>query len=333
MTTPRGPVRVTIAQIEVSDDRAANLAVARSAFAEAQRVRADLLVLPEYASGFDPRGVGIEHAEPLDGPFVTSLRRWAAESGVAVIAGTTLPGAAEPRRPDGRPEAPAASPEAGAGGDSGAAGAGPGLTDSAGLQSAVSHGAGSGGDESGAAAAGPSRAVNAVVAIDASGALAGVYRKVHLYDAFGQRESDRLAPGPADAAPTTLTVGGLTFGIMTCYDLRFPESARRLVDAGADVLVVPAAWAAGELKADHWRTLARARAIENTSVVLGVGQAGKGVTGRSLLVGPDGQVGLELDERAGLRTADIDPEALAESRRTNPSLTNRRYAVVPRDQR
>ncbi|MBE7699611.1 carbon-nitrogen hydrolase family protein [Oerskovia sp. Sa1BUA8] len=276
--TPRGPVRVTIAQIEVSDDHAANLLVVRSAFTEAQRLRADLLVLPEYASGFDPRGVGVEHAEPLDGPFVTTLARWAAETGVAVIAGTTLPGT-------GTVAASAPAP----------------------------------------------RAVNAVVAIDGSGDLVGVYRKVHLYDAFGHRESDRLEPGPVDAPPTTMTVGGLTFGVMTCYDLRFPESARRLVDAGADVLVVPAAWAAGELKADHWRTLARARAIENTSVVLAVGQAGKGVTGRSLLVGPDGRVGLELDERADLRTADIDPDALDVVRAANPSLANRRYAVGPRE--
>ncbi|MFE4464926.1 carbon-nitrogen hydrolase family protein [Oerskovia sp. NPDC056781] len=274
--TPSGPVRVTIAQIEVSNDHAANLLVVRSAFTEAQRLQADLLVLPEYASGFDPRGVGIEHAEPLDGPFVTTLQRWAAETGVAVIAGTTLPGT----------------------------------------------GMGTG--------TGTTRAVNAVVAIDGGGHLVGVYRKVHLYDAFGHRESDRLEPGPVDAAPTTMTVGGLTFGVMTCYDLRFPESARRLVDAGADVLVVPAAWAAGDLKADHWRTLARARAIENTSVVLAVGQAGKGVTGRSLLVGPDGRVGLELDERAGLRTADVDPEALGVVREANPSLVNRRYAVVPK---
>lgn len=276
--TPSGPVRVTIAQIEVSNDHAANLLVVRSAFTEAQRLQADLLVLPEYASGFDPRGVGIEHAEPLDGPFVTTLQRWAAETGVAVIAGTTLPGS----------------------------------------------GSGTG--------TGTTRAVNAVVAIDGGGHLVGVYRKVHLYDAFGHRESDRLEPGPVDVDPTTMTVGGLTFGVMTCYDLRFPESARRLVDAGADVLVVPAAWAAGDLKADHWRTLARARAIENTSVVLAVGQAGKGVTGRSLLVGPDGQVGLELDERAGLRTADVDPGALGAVREANPSLANRRYAVVPRDQ-
>ncbi len=264
-------VRVTIGQVEVSADHAANLVAVESVFRDAARVGADLLVLPEYAAAFDPYGTGPEHAEPLDGPFVTTLRRLARRHGLAVVAGTLVPGA------------------------------------------------------------GPARAVNAVVGVDAGGALVGVYRKVHLYDAFGHRESERLEPGDPAAPPLLLRVGGLTFGVMTCYDLRFPESARRLVDAGADVLVVPAAWAAGPLKADHWRTLARARAIENTAVVLAVGQAGAGVTGRSLLVGPDGQVGIELGERAELRTADLDPAALAAVRERNPSLANRRYAVVPRD--
>lgn len=157
-----------------------------------------------------------------------------------------------------------------------------------------------------------------------------MYRKVHLYDAFGHRESDRLEAGHADAEPLVLDVAGLRFGVMTCYDLRFPESARRLVDAGADVLVVPAAWAAGPMKADHWRTLARARAIENTAVVLAVGQAGRGVTGRSVLVGPDGVVGLECGETPEVRTIDLDQQSLAHVRETNPSLANRRYDVVPR---
>ena len=268
--------RVTVAQVEVADDHEANRYMVADAFAAASAVAADLLVLPEYASGYHRRGVGVEHAEPLDGPFVATLRRLAAEHGTAVIAGTTLPGT-DPG-PDG----------------------------------------------------GPRRAVNAVVAVDAAGELVGVYRKVHLYDAFGTRESDRLEPGPADAAPLTLRVGDLTFGVITCYDLRFPESARRVVDAGADVLVVPAAWVAGPLKAEHWRTLLTARAIENTVVAVGVGMAGEGVTGRSVLVGPDGVVGLELDERPQYRTVDLDRAELAAVRRANPSLENRRYAVVPR---
>ena len=267
----RPAVRVTLAQVAVSDDAAANVLVARDAFDEAARVRSDLLVLPEYASAFDPRGVGAEHAQPLDGPFVTELRDRAAATGVAVLAGVTLPGDAE-----------------------------------------------------------DARASNAVAAVDGTGALVGTYRKVHLYDAFGTRESDRLRPGPADAPPLVVDVAGVRVGVLTCYDLRFPESARRLVDRGADVLVVPAAWADGPLKAMHWRTLAVARAIENTVAVVAVGMAGRGVTGRSLVVGPDGVVGLELDASPAIRTVDLDPLELRRVRETNPSLANRRYAVVPR---
>ncbi|MBF0688926.1 MAG: carbon-nitrogen hydrolase family protein [Cellulomonas sp.] len=271
----RPAVRVTVAQLEVGPDRHANLLAARDALRTAARARADLVVLPEYASAFDPRGVGVELAEPLDGPFVSALREDAAAHGLAVVAGTTVPGG-EPGA-DGQP-----------------------------------------------------RAHNVVVAVDAGGRLAGVYRKVHLYDAFGQRESQRLAPGPADAPPLVLDVAGLRFGVLTCYDLRFPESARRLVDAGADVLVVPAAWASGDLKAMHWRTLAVARAIENTAAVVAVGQAGRGVVGRSLVVGPDGVVGLELDEEPQVRTVDLDADELRSVRERNPSLAHRRYAVVPR---
>src|SRR5690606_12511201 len=79
----------------------------------------------------------------------------------------------------------------------------------------------------------PGRAVNVVVAADAHGEIVGTYRKVHLYDAFGHRESDLLDAGDPAAPPLVLRVGDLTCGVMTCYDLRFPESARRLVDAGA----------------------------------------------------------------------------------------------------
>jgi predicted amidohydrolase len=258
-----------IGQMRVGDDRAANRDAVIAAFAVAAREHADLLVLPEYASGFDPRGVGPQQAEPIAGPFVETLRGQAARTGIAVVAGTTLPGSSD------------------------------------------------------------ERAVNAVVAVDESGTLVGVYRKVHLYDAFGSRESDRLEAGPPDAAPLVLDVAGLRFGVLTCYDLRFPESARRAVDAGAQVLVVPAAWAAGELKAMHWRALAVARAIENTSVVVAVGQAGPGVIGRSLVVGPDGVVDLELDAEPTVRTVDLDPARIARIRELNPSLSNRRYTTTP----
>lgn len=266
----RPSVRVTLGQLSTGTDRAANREAVRDAFRTASYARADVLVLPEYTSAFDPRAVAVDLAEPLDGPFVTLLREQAVRTGVAVIAGTLLP------------------------------------------------------------SADPAHAVNAVVAVDGAGELVGAYRKVHLYDAFGARESDVLEAGPADATPLVLSLQGLRFGVLTCYDLRFPESARRLVDAGANVLVVPAAWADGPLKAMHWRALAIARAIENTCAVVAVGQAGRGVVGRSIVVGPDGVVGLEMDEKPALRTVDLDADRLDQVRAADPSLANRRYAVVPR---
>ncbi|CAM3500075.1 carbon-nitrogen hydrolase family protein [Isoptericola cucumis] len=298
------PVRVTVGQLAGSADHAANREAVAEAFVAAARVGADVLLLPEYASGYEPRGVGAEHAEPLDGPFVTALRENAARYRIAVVAGTTLPALG----------GPAPVP-----GESAFTGPIPAVTGS--VRAVTGPVPVAGGD---------GRASNTVVAVDAEGEISGIYRKVHLYDAFGTRESDRLEPGPPDVPPLVIRLGDLTFGVMTCYDLRFPESARRLVDAGAQVIVVPAAWVEGPLKADHWRTLLRARAIENTAVVVGVALSGAGLVGRSLLAGPDGVVGLELDDAPQVRTVDLDPEPLADVRAQNPSLANRRYLVVPR---
>jgi predicted amidohydrolase len=172
------------------------------------------------------------------------------------------------------------------------------------------------------------RPANTVVALGPDGALAGAYRKVHLYDAFGDRESDRLAA--ASPEPLVLPVGGLRVGVMTCYDLRFPEMARFLVDAGADVIAVPSTWMAGPGKATHWNVLTRARAIENTSYVLASGQCGQHRTGRSLAVDPSGDVLAELGEQPGVAVVEVSAEKVAAVRERNPSLANRRFDVVPR---
>jgi deaminated glutathione amidase len=148
------------------------------------------------------------------------------------------------------------------------------------------------------------------------------YRKIHLYDSFGYRESDVLAAGPI--APATFELDGTTVGLMTCYDLRFPELARRLVDAGAEVIVVPSAWVAGPRKVDHWTTLLRARAIENAVFVIGVGQPTPRYSGHSMVVGPLGDVLVEGGDDAEILSCELDPAAVAEARRTNPSLANRR---------
>lgn len=165
----------------------------------------------------------------------------------------------------------------------------------------------------------PDRPFNTLVV---RGAAEASYRKIHLYDSFGYRESDRLSAGEVE--PVLVGVGGFRVGLMTCYDLRFPELARRLVDAGAEVLVVPAAWVAGERKVEHWRTLARARAIENTVFVLAAGQPGPRYSGHSLVVDPLGDVLAEAGDGPEVLTAELDAESLATARRTNPSLANRR---------
>lgn len=165
----------------------------------------------------------------------------------------------------------------------------------------------------------PGRPFNTLVL---RGAANAEYRKVHLYDSFGFAESDRLTAGPIEFV--TAALGDFTLGLMTCYDLRFPEFARGLVAAGADVLVLPAAWVAGPLKVDHWRTLVRARAIENTCFVVAVGQPGPRYTGHSMVVAPDGEILAEAGEAEQTFPVELEHRRLVEARRTNPSLGNRR---------
>ena len=123
----------------------------------------------------------------------------------------------------------------------------------------------------------PTRPFNTLVVASPEGRVTASYRKIHLYDSFGNRESDRLSPGEVE--PVVVDVAGVPVGLMTCYDLRFPELARRVVDAGAEVIVLPAAWVAGKRKLDHWQTLVRARAIENTVYVVAAGQPAPRYTG------------------------------------------------------
>ncbi|WP_299930585.1 carbon-nitrogen hydrolase family protein [uncultured Nocardioides sp.] len=165
----------------------------------------------------------------------------------------------------------------------------------------------------------PARPFNTLVA---GGAHPATYRKIHLYDSFGYRESDRLTGGGIE--PVVVEVAGWQVGLMTCYDLRFPELARRLVDAGAEVLVVPAAWLPGDRKVAHWRTLLTARAIENTCFVVGAGQPEPRYVGHSAVIGPLGDVLAEADGREQVLDAVLDRADLDEARRTNPSLANRR---------
>lgn len=173
-----------------------------------------------------------------------------------------------------------------------------------------------------------SRISNTLVAAGPDGVTA-LYRKIHLYDAFGFRESDVVRAGDI-TEPETFEVDGIRFGLQTCYDLRFPEVTRRLADAGADVVLLPAEWVPGPLKEYHWSTLIRARAIENTLYVAAAGQAAPTGSGTSMLVDPMGVVVTSLGEQTGVAVGEVSAERIAEVRAKNPALALRRFTVVPR---
>lgn len=173
------------------------------------------------------------------------------------------------------------------------------------------------------------RVRNTVVAVDSTG-LVATYRKLHLYDAFGQRESDWVEPGEL-TDPETFEVGGLRFALMTCYDLRFPEVGRTLADAGADVFLVPAEWVRGPLKEHHWRTLLHARAIENTVYVAAADHPPPLGVGNSMIVDPQGVEVAAIGTATDVVVAHLDKAALERVRRVNPALELRRMRVVPRD--
>ncbi len=175
---------------------------------------------------------------------------------------------------------------------------------------------------------GHGRIYNTLVGIH-DGAIKATYRKLHLFDAFGHRESQWVTPGQI-LDPQLLELNGYKVGIQTCYDLRFPEVSRMLVDAGADVLVLPAAWVPGPLKEFHWTTLLSARAIENTVYVVAAGQAAPTGVGHSSIIDPMGSTIAMIGDGVGIARAELSAERIAQVRSTNPALTLRRFAIAPK---
>jgi predicted amidohydrolase len=176
---------------------------------------------------------------------------------------------------------------------------------------------------------GDERIFNTVLAMGPDGPI-GRYRKLHLFDALGWRESDRILAGDPEAdGLLTFDAGELTVGVLTCYDLRFPEQARALVDAGAQLLALPAAWVSGPLKEYQWETLARARAIENTVYLAAAGQPPPEFSGHSMVLDPMGVALAAGGEAEGLAVAEVTADRLAEVRRKLPVLEHRRYRVRP----
>ncbi|WP_193561367.1 carbon-nitrogen hydrolase family protein [Mycolicibacterium hodleri] len=155
------------------------------------------------------------------------------------------------------------------------------------------------------------------------------YHKIHLYDAFGFTESRTVAPG---FDPVTITVDGVGVGLTTCYDIRFPELFVELANRGAQIVTVHASWGSGPGKLEQWTLLARARALDSTSVVVAVDQAypgdeiaavGPTGVGGSLVCSPTGDVVAAAGRDSQLLLVDVDLDPVEKARDTIAVLRNR----------
>ncbi|OGN43577.1 MAG: amidohydrolase [Caulobacterales bacterium RIFCSPHIGHO2_01_FULL_70_19] len=184
---------------------------------------------------------------------------------------------------------------------------------------------------------GDDRAANRSILVDGHGAVAAAYDKLHVYDVdlpTGEswRESASIRPG--DAAMVADTPWG-RLGLTVCYDLRFPQLFRALAKAGASMIAVPSAFTVPTGEA-HWETLLRARAIETGCWILapaqgGAHEDGRRTWGRSMIVGPWGEVIARLDhDEPGVLFAALDLDAVARAREAVPQLTHDRDFAPPR---
>ena len=171
----------------------------------------------------------------------------------------------------------------------------------------------------------PNRVYDTSFLVDKNGKVISRYRKIHLYDALGFKESVKLYPGSSITKPVKTSVGKT--GMMICYDLRFPEMSRILASSGSEVLVVPSAWVKGKMKEEHWLTINKTRAIENGCYVISPDQVGNIYCGRSIVVDPYGKILLDMKKREGIGIVDISLDKVKQVRQRLPLLRNRRTDI------
>ena len=171
----------------------------------------------------------------------------------------------------------------------------------------------------------------ACLLFDAEGKQVARYDKIHLFDVMLEENKESYIESETIEAGDSCIVVDTPFGrlgIAICYDLRFPELFRMLLDQGVDIIAVPSAFTAITGRA-HWETLVRARAIENLSYVIAAAQGGYHVNGRetygnSMIVDPWGVVLDRLPNGSGVVSAEIDPVRLALTRQNFPSISHRK---------
>lgn len=261
--------KFVLAQLASVGDPEVNLEKAKRAMAQAHKEYCpDVIVFPEVFMSHYPAGTPIETimaaAQPIDGPFVTTLREEAKKYCMWVICGMSE------KVEDTKDK----------------------------------------------------RKYNTTVVINSDGKLVATYRKTHLYDAFGYKESDANKAGDKFFEPIDTPFGKI--GLFVCYEVRFPEVARYQRSKGADIIVMPTAWAAGKMKSHHYHTLINARAIENTVYMIACDQCDEGSIGESVVVDPMGITIACAGEVEGLIVATIDSERIESVRKKLPAYKDRR---------
>ncbi len=169
------------------------------------------------------------------------------------------------------------------------------------------------------------RVSDTAIMISDRGDVMSIYRKLHLYDALGFKESTKLVGGNKIEKPIKVGIGKI--GLMVCYDIRFPEMSRILTLNGADVLAIPSAWVQGIMKEEHWQIMLKARAIENGCYVIAPDQVGNIFSGRSMVIDPFGITLLDMGNKEGVEVVEIDRDRVESIRKTLPLLKNRRTDV------
>ncbi|MGZ8887127.1 MAG: carbon-nitrogen hydrolase family protein [Nitrososphaeraceae archaeon] len=169
------------------------------------------------------------------------------------------------------------------------------------------------------------RVFDTAFSTDKNGKIVSVYRKLHLYDAFGFKESLKFSRG--DKIPKLITTPIGKMGLMICYDIRFPELSRILTVNGSNIIVIPSGWIHGIMKEEHWITMLKARAMENGVYVIAPNQVGNIFCGRSMIVDPLGSILTDLGDKIGVEIVGIQRERIDQIRKTLPLLKNRRTDI------
>ena len=172
----------------------------------------------------------------------------------------------------------------------------------------------------------PPRVYNTVVILGRSGDIIGVYRKTHLFDILGYRESSFIAPGSSLFKPVQAC--GLKVGLAVCFELRYPEVFRAQALRGVEAFIVPAAWYRGPLKEETLRVLAQARSHENVAYTIVAAQYGENFTGRSMIVDPTGVVVVDGGIGEKIVEGTIDTELVENARLRMPLLELGRWEML-----